>query len=166
LRGDDPGVTKVFTAHIGKSEWQSKCERNLYLAKNLGNIYTGSLYNGLLSLLGQGMPVEEGGEGLDLRGKKVMLFSYGSGCAASMFMVRVSNTSGWDYQKVIRPTLFKSRLESRVRVGPEEYDQWMAAREHTFGKCPITPQVSAIMQFITYFLNRAQLTIYSRGPIT
>jgi len=95
LRGDDPVVTKVFTQHIGKSEWHQKCERTLYLAKNLGNIYTGSLYNGLLSLLGQGMPVEEGGEGLDLRGKKVMMFSYGSGCAASMFVVRVGN--GWGY---------------------------------------------------------------------
>lgn len=85
------------------------------------------------------MPVEEGGEGLDLRGKKVMMFSYGSGCAASMFMVRVSN--GWGYQGVVRNSLFKSRLESRVRVAPEQYDQWMSTREQNFGKCPITPQV-------------------------
>ncbi len=39
-------------------DWTNKCERTLYLAKNLGNIYTGSLYNGLLSLMNSGLPVE------------------------------------------------------------------------------------------------------------
>jgi hydroxymethylglutaryl-CoA synthase len=73
------------------------------------------------------LPTEEGGEGLDLRGKKVMLFSYGSGCAASMFMIRVSQ--GWEYQNVIRPTAFKKRLESRIKVAPEVYDSWMLTRE-------------------------------------
>jgi hydroxymethylglutaryl-CoA synthase len=121
-------VNKLLSTHIGKTEWQAKCERTLYLAKNLGNIYSGSLYNGLLSLLSQGMPPAEGGEGIDLRGKKIMMFSYGSGCAASMFMVRV-NGGGWDYQKVLRPSLFKKQLEARVKVAPEEYDRWMLARE-------------------------------------
>lgn len=153
LRGDDPGVTKVFSQHVGKSEWQAKCERNLYLAKNLGNIYTGSLYNGLLSLLGAGMPVKEGGEGLELLGKKVMLFSYGSGCAASMFMIRVRE----GYQTVIRNSLFKERLESRVKVTPEEYDQWMAWREHNFGKCSLTPQVRTIGTYVYLGIHRTPI---------
>jgi 3-hydroxy-3-methylglutaryl CoA synthase len=50
LKSDDPAVVKVLQTHFG-SDWAGRCERNLYLAKNLGNIYTGSLYNGLLSLL-------------------------------------------------------------------------------------------------------------------
>lgn len=65
--------------YYGK-EWKNKCERSLLLAKKLGNIYTGSLYNGLLTLICD--------ETIDLKGKKVMLFSYGSGCAASMFFIR------------------------------------------------------------------------------
>ena len=77
----------------------------MYLAKNLGNIYTGSLYNGLVSLLQSGLPTAEGGEGLDLRGKRVMLFSYGSGCAASMFVVNFSKSR--DYTSVIRAAPFK-----------------------------------------------------------
>jgi len=51
------------------------------LAKKLGNIYTGSLYNGLLTLICD--------ETIDLKGKKILMFSYGSGCAASLFYVRV-----------------------------------------------------------------------------
>jgi hydroxymethylglutaryl-CoA synthase len=62
-----------------KSEWQDKCERSLHLAKNLGNTYTGSLYNGLISLICD--------QTINLENKKIMLFSYGSGCAASMFYV-------------------------------------------------------------------------------
>jgi hydroxymethylglutaryl-CoA synthase len=69
----------ILVKHFGQ-EWKNKCERSLLLAKKLGNIYTGSLYNGLLSLLCD--------ESIDLKNKKVMLFSYGSGCAASMFFVR------------------------------------------------------------------------------
>ena len=63
------------------TDWTDKCERSLYLAKRLGNIYTGSLYNGLLSLICD--------ESIDLQGKNIMMFSYGSGCAASMFVLRV-----------------------------------------------------------------------------
>ncbi len=100
LKSDDPKVLKVLQTHFGQSDWANKCERTLYLAKNLGNIYTGSLYNGLLSLILQGLPVEEGGEGLDLRGRRLMLFSYGSGCASSMFMIKVSGKD-WEYRKVL-----------------------------------------------------------------
>lgn len=89
LKSDDPKVVKVMQQHLAKSDWQAKCERTLHLAKNLGNIYTGSLYNGLLSLLQSSLPKEEGGEGLDLTGKRIMMFSYGSGCAASMFIIKV-----------------------------------------------------------------------------
>ena len=63
------------------AEWNSKCESSLKLAKMLGNIYTGSLYNGLITLLHD--------PSIDLVGQKVMMFSYGSGCASSMFFVHV-----------------------------------------------------------------------------
>lgn len=87
------------------------------------------------------MSVEEGGEGLDLRGRRVMLFSYGSGCAASMFMIRVSS-NGWDYRKVLGNSVFKKRLESRVKISPEEFDRWMSHKEQIFGKNSYTPTVS------------------------
>ena len=47
----------------------------------LGNIYTGSLYNGLISLVCDNQ--------IDMTNSKVFLFSYGSGCAASLFSVNV-----------------------------------------------------------------------------
>jgi hydroxymethylglutaryl-CoA synthase len=61
----------------------SKCDSSLNLAKKLGNTYTGSLYNGLMTLVCD--------ETIDLTGKNIMMFSYGSGCAASMFRIHVKD---------------------------------------------------------------------------
>jgi hydroxymethylglutaryl-CoA synthase len=68
------------------------------------------------------------------------MFSYGSGCAASMFLIRVAKNK--DYLQVIRPTNFKERLESRVKISPEQFDQWMAHREANYGVVPFIPQTS------------------------
>ena len=104
-----------------KPQWQDKCERSLFLAKQLGNIYTGSLYNGLLSLICD--------ETIDLTGKKMLMFSYGSGCAASMFVLRINQ----GYKRIQQLSCFKQRLASRVKVSPADYEQWMDKRERAFG---------------------------------
>ena len=51
----------------------------MLLSKTLGNIYTGSLYTGLISLI----------ESSNLDNKNIMMFSYGSGLMASMFTLHV-----------------------------------------------------------------------------
>lgn len=43
-------IQNFLLKQVGK-DWQNRCERSLYLSKRLGNIYTGSLYIGLLSLI-------------------------------------------------------------------------------------------------------------------
>lgn len=100
------------------------------LAKQLGNIYTGSLYNGLISLICD--------ETIDLTGKKIMMFSYGSGCAASMFVLRVNQ----GYKRIQHLQDVKQRLASRVKISPAEYEQWMLKRERAFGKANLVPEGS------------------------
>lgn len=51
----------------------------MLLSKTLGNIYTGSLYTGLISLF----------ETSEIQKKNIMMFSYGSGLMASMFTFHV-----------------------------------------------------------------------------
>ena len=90
--------------------WRDRCERSLLLAKQLGNIYTGSLYNGLLSLICD--------KNIELSGKKVLMFSYGSGCAASMFILKFNAK----YHGIQKVSDFKERLANRVKISPEEYE--------------------------------------------
>lgn len=128
FKADSKGMA-VLQKHFG-AEWRDKCERSLFLAKQLGNIYTGSLYNGILSLVGD--------TAVDLRGKRVLMFSYGSGCAASMFMIRVRG----EYAQIQAASEFKTRLASRVKIPAAEFDKLMAERESLFGKCNYEPKVN------------------------
>jgi 3-hydroxy-3-methylglutaryl CoA synthase len=50
------------------------------LQRQLGNLYTASLYSGLAALLAQ--------QGSALAGKRVLCFSFGSGVVSSMFVLR------------------------------------------------------------------------------
>jgi len=62
---------------------------------------------------------------IDLTGKHVFMFSYGSGCAASMFSFKFTK----DYKKIQAIAQdYKIRLAQRRRVPAEEYDQIMAKR--------------------------------------
>jgi hydroxymethylglutaryl-CoA synthase len=61
------------------SYFKKKVEPGMLLSKNIGNIYTWSLYIGLASLLNEG----------NLIGKRVLMFSYGSGLMSSMFRLRI-----------------------------------------------------------------------------
>jgi hypothetical protein len=77
-----------------------------------------------------------------------------------MFILRVKG----DHQSVIRPSSFKQRLESRVKISPEVFDRWMANRELNYGKCPYVPQV--IRTSLTSPTYRPRSTISLKVPST
>ena len=67
-------------------------------------------------------------------GKRVVLFSYGSGLASSMFSLRVSEDTapGSDLDKLVSSLAdLKTRLESRKRVDPSDFEKIMKLREDT-----------------------------------
>ena len=69
-----------------------------------------------------------------LRGKRVVLFSYGSGLAASMFSLRFTDDRSPDsplQHLVSSLSDLQSRLDSRHKVAPEDFDKCMKLREQT-----------------------------------
>jgi len=122
-------TVKILSQSSYNNQWIDKCERSLHLAKNLGNIYTGSLYNGLISLICD--------DSIDLSDKRISLFSYGSGCAASLFSVRVK--PGYKNHPIYTQTLYQQRLDQRIKVSPYEFERWMKLRENMYGKCDFVP---------------------------
>lgn len=90
---------------------------SLRFPAEIGNVYTGSLYLALASLLATG--------GEQLEGKQVGLFSYGSGSCAEFFSgtVRAGTTAR------VRSLRIPERLAARRRLTVAEYEAIMTARE-------------------------------------
>ena len=76
-------IEKIFVAH-SEEFFKTKTEPSLWLAKEVGNMYTPSLYGGLVSYLLSKNPK-------DLFGTRLGLFSYGSGLASSFFSIRITS---------------------------------------------------------------------------
>ncbi|MFY0525982.1 hydroxymethylglutaryl-CoA synthase [Archangium gephyra] len=90
---------------------------SLMLPSQVGNIYTGSMYLALASLLSCSRE--------DLTGKRVGLFSYGSGSCAEFFSAVVQPEA----QARVKALGLENLLEKRRALSIPEYEAIMAARE-------------------------------------
>jgi hydroxymethylglutaryl-CoA synthase len=93
--------------------FENQVAPTLALAARIGNTYTGSLYLGLASLLQL--------QGAALAGKRVGMFSYGSGNSSEFF----SGVVGANAAKVIAKAELDQLLANRRRITIEEYEQVM-----------------------------------------
>jgi len=91
--------------------FKAKVEPGLLGAREVGNIYTGSVYMGLVSLLEA--------EAERVAGKRVGLFSYGSGCGAEFFVCEMKP----EITKIIEGLRFQEQLNRRKRITFEQYVQ-------------------------------------------
>ena len=99
---------------LGTASFESQVAPSLLLASRIGNTYTGSLYLGIASLLHT--------QGAELAGKRIGLFSYGSGCSSEFF----SGVVGPRAARVIAGAGLDELLASRVRIDVAEYERIMA----------------------------------------
>ena len=119
---------------------------SLMLPSQVGNIYTGSMYLALASLLSCSRE--------DLTGKRVGLFSYGSGSCAEFFSAVVVPEA----QARVKALGLEALLEKRRALSIPEYEAIMAARE-TLDEKPAeeTPGTG-----FRYLGTREHKRIYSR----
>uniref|UniRef100_A0A4X2KMA0 Hydroxymethylglutaryl-CoA synthase n=1 Tax=Vombatus ursinus TaxID=29139 RepID=A0A4X2KMA0_VOMUR len=105
--------------------FNQKTKSSLNLSTLNGNTYTSSLYGCLASLLSQHTAQQ-------LAGTRIGAFSYGSGLAASLFSIQVSQdaTPGSPLDKLVSSVSdLPKRLASRKCVSPEEFSEVMLQRE-------------------------------------
>ncbi len=105
----DLRVSEKELERIFEESFQKKVVPTLRGAKEVGNIYTGSVYMGLISLM------EEAGR--DLEGKSVGVFSYGSGCGAEYFPAYI----GEGIRKQVKYLNFAEQLKRRRKIDFQEY---------------------------------------------
>ena len=94
---------------IFEESFEKMVEPGLLGAREVGNTYTGSVYMGLMSLLET--------EREKVEGKRVGIFSYGSGCDAEFFICDINP----DIKSIIKNLHFKEQLERREQISIDHY---------------------------------------------
>ncbi|XP_025411560.1 hydroxymethylglutaryl-CoA synthase 2 isoform X1 [Sipha flava] len=125
----DRDIEKAFMEH-SRSVFENKTKPSLLLASRVGNMYTPSVYGGLASYLCS-IPLD------NLPGKKIGVFSYGSGLASSMYSIKIV-----DNELAYMITNLKKcidKLEKRIRVTPEKFTEVLEIRQKSLHQAPYVP---------------------------
>ena len=121
-----PIATPLYNQHVAVA-----CD----LSKRIGNTYTASVYMNLANLVSE--------IGADLHGKKVTLFSYGSGALATMFLINpiqnANSDNRFSLQKMQDVLRIKARLQERIKKTPGDLAAALRARESAHGTIPFKP---------------------------
>ncbi|KAF2678364.1 hydroxymethylglutaryl-CoA synthase [Lentithecium fluviatile CBS 122367] len=138
----DKTVEKTFMA-LAKKRFAARVQPSIQVPTMCGNMYCGSVYGSLASLI-----ANIDGEGSS--GKRIGIFSYGSGLASSLFSMTIRG-SLTEMQKQLD---INARLEARRTVPPETFDEMCNLRERAHLKKNYTPEGSVEHLFPgTYYLT-------------
>lgn len=125
----DRDIEKIFMER-SKIIFEKMTKPSLLLASRVGNMYTPSVYSGLASYL-VSLPSE------NLPGKKIGVFSYGSGLASSMFSIKIVDNELSIMIKNLQKSL--DNLEKRIRVTPEKFTEVLEIRQKSLHQAPYVP---------------------------
>jgi hydroxymethylglutaryl-CoA synthase len=139
----DKTVEKTFMA-LAKKRFNARVQPSIQVPTMCGNMYCGSVYGSLVSLLANVSSA-------DLQGKRVGIFSYGSGLAASMFSLKVRGNT----EELASKVDLHTRLDSRRTVEPQVYDDMCNLREKAHLKSNFEPtgSVETLLPG-TYYLTK------------
>lgn len=107
----DKAVEKVFMG-LSKKRFAARVTPSIQVPTMCGNMYCGSVYGSLCSLIAN----------IDSEaaiGKRVGMFSYGSGLASSMFSFKIRGS----IKEMQKELDIHARLDARRTVAPEVYDE-------------------------------------------
>jgi len=113
----DKAVEKTFMG-LTKKRFNERVQPSIEVPTMCGNMYCASVYGGLVSLLSN---VDSSA----LQGKRIGVFSYGSGLASSLFSLKVSGPTDVFQEKLN----LKERLAARRTLAPEVYDEMCELRK-------------------------------------
>ncbi|GAB5592253.1 3-hydroxy-3-methylglutaryl coenzyme A synthase [Umbelopsis nana] len=112
-------IEKAFMTYT-KEGYNTKVGPAAFVPKNIGNMYAGAVFAGIASLLSE-VPSEQ------LQGKRVLLYAYGSGLAASMISFKVVGST----EDISSKLNLRERLSQRTAAKPQDFADAMAIREKT-----------------------------------
>lgn len=127
-----------------RSILKDRVSPSLYISRKLGNTYTCALYMNICSLLMN--------KNIDLRNKRLFMFSYGSGCASSMFSFRVVGDIS-SIQERNKDVVEK--FANRIKISPKEFEKILDKKEYLYTKNNHSPQTDiSTLREDAYYLTR------------
>ncbi|CAL5218963.1 g717 [Coccomyxa viridis] len=113
--------------------FSSMVEPSLMAASECGNMYAASVHAGLASLVER--------EGANLEGRRILMYSYGSGLAASLWSVVGRKVEGkFALSNVSSQTRIRERLHARRKAEPAEFVSTLELLENRYRMASFTPE--------------------------
>ncbi|AES94125.1 putative hydroxymethylglutaryl-CoA synthase [Medicago truncatula] len=140
---------------VAKPLYDEKVQPSTLIPKQVGNMYTASIYAAFASLLHN--------KNSSLEGKRVILFSYGSGLTATMFSLQLRETKHpFSLSNIARVMDVAEKLKSRHEFPPQKFIETLKLMEHRYGaKDYVTSKDSSLLAPGTFYLTEVD-TMYRR----
>ncbi|CZR61136.1 probable hydroxymethylglutaryl-CoA synthase [Phialocephala subalpina] len=123
----DKVVEKTFMG-LTKKRFNERVQPSTTAPTMCGNMYCASVYSGVVSLLSNI-------ESETLQGKRIGVFSYGSGLAASLFSLKIVGST----ENIKKTVNLTERLAARRTVAPEIFDEMCDLRKKAHLQKNYTP---------------------------
>ncbi|XP_048327044.2 hydroxymethylglutaryl-CoA synthase isoform X2 [Ziziphus jujuba] len=158
LSGDESYQSRDLekaTQQVAKQLYDAKVQPSTLIPKQVGNMYTASLYAAFSSLLHN--------KNSSLAGKRVVMFSYGSGLTATMFSFQLREGQyPFSLSNIATVMDVSGKLKSRHEFTPENFIQTLKLMEHRYGaKDFVTSKDSSLLSPGTYYLTQVD-SLYRR----
>ena len=129
-------------------EYDRKVRPSSCLARLCGNMYSASVWSGIAQLIET--------TGGDLEGRRILVYSYGSGISATMMSMVGRKVEGqFSLERLQSMSDLAMRLARRAPKRPEEFEEAMALGEARYCTASYSPDVPAIedLETGTYYLD-------------
>nr|APU50934.1 3-hydroxy-3-methylglutaryl coenzyme A synthase [Phlomoides umbrosa] len=132
---------------VAKPSYEKKVTPSTLIPKQIGNMYTASLYAAFASLLHN--------KNSSLDGNRVVMFSYGSGLTATMFSFRLNEGQHpFSLSNIANVMNVGEKLKSRHEFPPEKFIETMQLMEHRYGaKDFVTSKDCSLLAPGTFYLT-------------
>ncbi|GAB4834325.1 hypothetical protein Ancab_032578 [Ancistrocladus abbreviatus] len=146
---------------VAKPLYDVKVQPTTLIPKQIGNTYTASLYTSLASLIHN--------KHSTLAGNRVVMFSYGSGLAATIFSLRVNEGHhNFSLSNIASVLNIAEKLKRRHEFPPAEFVETLKLMEHKYGaKDFVTSKDTSLLAPGTYYLTEVDSLyrrFYSKKP--
>nr|GMD98196.1 hydroxymethylglutaryl-CoA synthase-like [Ipomoea batatas] len=132
---------------VSKPFYDAKVQPSTLVPKQVGNMYTASIYAAFISLIHN--------KHSTLTGQRVVMFSYGSGSTATMFSLRIRECQHpFSLSNIAAVLNIAEKLKSRHEFPPEKFVEILKIMEHRYGaKDFVTSKDCSLLAPGTYYLT-------------